>query len=76
MKKKAKSKKKVELSLWNKVTNFWGDVVGHVKEHCWHCIEALGLGALGASLMFGCLELPTVLGVVLLGLAVHRVLHK
>ena len=74
MKKKAKVVKK--LSLWNKVTNFGSDVVGHVKDNCWHCIEALGLGALGVALSLGCLGLPTVLGVILLGHAVKNLLHK
>ena len=74
MKKKAKVVKK--LSLWNKVTNFGSDVVGHVKDNCWHCIEALGLGALGVALILGCLGLPTVLGVILLGHAVKNLLHK
>jgi hypothetical protein len=73
---KKNAKKVVKLSLWNKVTNFGNDVVSHVKDHCWHCIESVGLGALGVALVLGCLELPTVVGVVLLGLAVNRLLHK
>ena len=73
---KKKAKKVVKLSLWNKVTNFGSDVVGHVKDNCWHCIESLGLGALGVALVLGCLGLPTVLGALLLGLAVKRLLHK
>jgi hypothetical protein len=76
MKKKRTVKKKVELSLWNKVTNFGEVVMGHVKDHCWHCIESLGLGALGVALVLGCLGLPTVLGVLLVGHAVKRLLHK